>query len=225
MIKAIVFDFDGLILDTETPWYDAINNLYGEHGLELPIEQYAQCVGSSLAQFDPYSHLEQAIDKAMTRDEISKLCQARHQEMMQNEKLRPGVLSYLDTAQSLGLKIGLASSSTGSWVIPLLKKHGIFEYFDCIHTADHVEEVKPNPALYLLALNSLGVEGPEAIAFEDSLHGLRAAKAAGMYCVVVPNRLTIHFPFANYDMKIGSMADMKLTDMIEKLEKVSALEK
>lgn len=215
MIKAIVFDFDGLIVDTESPWYDALCEVYSEHGAELPLELYIQCVGTDWEHFDPYVYLSECTGKSFERTELQSYVKQKHMRLMEQTALRPGVKEYLEEAKALGLKIGLASSSEMKWVKSFLERFELLSYFECIRTSDYVKKVKPDPELYLQAVECLGVQPHEAIAFEDSLNGLRAAKAAGLNCFVVPNRITNHLPFEMHDGKLSSMAERKLQDVIQ----------
>ncbi len=218
MIKAIIFDCDGLIIDTETAWYRAIQELYVENELDLPLEVYAQCIGSTLEMFDPYQHLAERLTKPMSMENIRSISKEKYTKLIKDQVLRPGVMEYLQAAKRLGLRIGLASSSSRDWVEHYLKTFEIYDYFDTIRTADDVLLVKPNPELYLQAMKALGVVGEEAIVFEDSLNGLRAAKDAGLYCVVVPNEVTSFMDFTNHDLRINSMADLSLDEVINRIE-------
>lgn len=212
MIKAIVFDFDGLIVDTETPSYSAFQTVYRSYGLELPLSEYARCIGTSFEQYDPYMQLMN--ESGADRDSLKTAFKREYGRLLEQVGLRPGVEAYLHAAKRLDLKVGLASSSALAWIEPYLNKHGLLRYFDTMQTADLVNKVKPDPELYLRALAALGVSGNEAVAFEDSLNGLKAAKAAGLKCVVVPNDVTRHFSFETQDLVIPSMADMELEEVI-----------
>ncbi|OPA81284.1 hypothetical protein BVG16_02915 [Paenibacillus selenitireducens] len=222
MIKAVVFDFDGLTLDTESSWYESLKQVYTKYGVEFPEESFFQTVGTFDGDFKPYQFLSNALQGTPDSESLKEEVHAIFHDIMSQKQLREGILDYLESAKKLGLKIGLASSSTKSWVESYLRAYGIYEYYDCIHTSDDVSRVKPDPELYLLALRSLGVEGHEAVAFEDSLHGLHAAKAAGLYGVVVPNAVTHHLPFTTHDWKLASMADMSLAELIQQIEAASA---
>jgi putative hydrolase of the HAD superfamily len=217
MIKAVVFDCDGLLIDTETPWYEAFRQIYREHGVDLPLDLYVKCVGSTFEHFNPFDYLEECINRPLDRDQIRHLCKEKYSKIIQKQQLRSGVEQYLKTAQKLGLKIGLASSSNRSWVDKYLHRYDLAHYFETIHTADDVHKVKPDPALYWQALDSLGAFGSETIVFEDSVNGLKAAKAAGAYCVIVPNPVTANLPFDHYDLRLNSMSDMALQDVIHKV--------
>ncbi|EGL83229.1 Haloacid dehalogenase domain protein hydrolase [Caldalkalibacillus thermarum TA2.A1] len=136
---------------------------------------------------------------------------------LEHETLRPGVLAYLQEAKQLGLKVGLASSSSHQWVMEHLERYNIAHYFDSIHTADTVKQVKPHPELYEQAVNALGVSADEAVAFEDSLNGLKAAKSAGLYCVIVPNPTTAALPFEGFDLRLQSMEELSLQEVINRI--------
>ena len=218
MIKAVVFDFDGLILDTETPSYEAFDRIYREHGTELPLEMYARCVGTSYDAFNPYDYLEKCISKPIERDVIQKRHEELHRQIVEESSVLPGVREYLQLAKELGLAIGLASSSPMGWIQPLLEKHGLYDYFDSFLTADKVERVKPDPQLYLETLLALHVQGGEAVAFEDSLNGFTAARSAGLRTVVIPNAMTRHLQFSGVDRQLESMADLTLDELIRQLE-------
>ncbi|UCZ55297.1 HAD family hydrolase [Bacillus shivajii] len=219
-MKALIFDCDGLLIDTETVQYHAFCEIYETHGLDLPLELYVQCVGSSFADFDPFNHLKEKSSKHVDLEDMQEALAVKITEVMENEDLRSGVREYLESAKQKGLKIGLASSSSREWVLGHLEKFDIIKYFDIIHTRDDVEKVKPDPELYNKTLSSLGINANEAIIFEDSLNGLKAAKASGASCVVVPNKVTAKLPFENHDIKLGSMSDRSLKELINEVEEM-----
>lgn len=136
---------------------------------------------------------------------------------MEGQKLRPGVTDYLKQAKTLGLRVALASSSSRAWVTGYLKKYGLLDQFECIRTREDVVKVKPDPALYLSALQALGIRPEEAVAFEDSPNGALAAKAAGMFCVIVPNSITRTLTFGKFDLQLDSMSSMGLDEVISRL--------
>jgi HAD superfamily hydrolase (TIGR01509 family) len=217
MIQAVVFDCDGLIIDTETPWYRVMAELYEERGVELSLDVYSRVLGTSNDTFDLYAYLEELSGQPVDRQAAQQRMQRRLTELMQDEQVRPGVEDYLRQAKELGLRVGLASSSNREWVEKHLREHGLFDYFEVIRTSDDVKRVKPDPELYLSALEILGVAPEHAVAFEDSPNGTRAAKAAGMYCVTVPNTLTAQLPFDRYDAQIASMAEIPLAELLQQL--------
>ncbi|WP_404427336.1 HAD family hydrolase [Ureibacillus chungkukjangi] len=215
MIKALIFDFDGTIIDTETAWYITFRDAYKTHGVNLTLEQYSQCLGTSLHSFNPYTHLKTHHNLPIDLEEFKQLVQQQHTEMMIKERVRPGILQLLETAKSQGLKIGLASSSERTWIDKFVKLHGIEDYFECYCTADTVKNVKPDPELYLQALEKLGVEASEAIAIEDSPNGARAAVAAGIPTVVIKNDITNQLPFSEGHHTIESLTNYDLEKLAE----------
>ncbi|WP_309273272.1 HAD family hydrolase [Paenibacillus sp.] len=219
LIKAVIFDFDGLIVDTETPAYHAFCKVYGSYGKELPLETYAKCVGTSFDAFNPYTHLAEMLQHEVDSEVIRKQVDVVYRELLQHIQPRPGVVDYLREAGELGLKVGLASSSYFNWIEPYLTKFDLHDYFDSINTADLVQKVKPDPELYLLSMQRLGVQPEEAISFEDSLNGFIAAQKAGLHTVIVPNEMTSTFPFEHYDLEIPGMESMPLKEVIRRLEK------
>ena len=214
MIKGIIFDFDGLILDTETHHYNLLQEFFFEHESELPLSLWQQEIGTQ-SGFSPFKYLEEKINKKIDHEAILEEFDKRLATNLTEVKARPGVVSYLKSAQELGLKIGLASSSNYQWVSSHLKNLQIFDYFECIKTSDDVQKVKPDPALYLQTAQCLGLDAAECLAFEDSANGALAAKRAGMSCVIVPNEMTDSMDFCQVEHRLDSMAQMKLENVIE----------
>ncbi|MFD0959837.1 HAD family hydrolase [Paenibacillus chungangensis] len=190
MIKAIIFDFDGTIIDTETPWYYAFRNAYEEHGVELSLEQYSECVGTSHHAFNPYEYLMTELNLPIDKEEFHRRIHNDHARLMEQQGIREGVLEYLEAAKAAGMRIGLASSSRRKWIDRYLSQLKLADCFEVICTADDVDQVKPDPALYKMAVKGLGVKPEEAVAIEDSPNGAKAAVAAGLACIIVPNALT-----------------------------------
>ncbi|MED2972109.1 HAD-IA family hydrolase [Fictibacillus sp. B-59209] len=215
MIKAVVFDFDGLILDSEKSIYNAIQEIFTEHSCNMPLELWQQCIGTK-DFLDPFEYLEEQINKKVDRKGLRAKHHERVLSMLEGEKPLPGVEDYLEAAKELGLKIALATSSSRQWVTGHLEKLNLLSYFDCLKTADDVEHVKPDPALYLEAVKCLGVKPNEAIAFEDSANGARAAKAAGLYCVVIPNEVTKGLAFGDVDHQMESLAEVQLKELMNR---------
>ncbi|CAG7649555.1 Validoxylamine A 7'-phosphate phosphatase [Paenibacillus solanacearum] len=222
MIKAIIFDFDGLILDTETPEFESFQEMYRAHGCELTLDVWGTCIGTGPEAFNPYDHLESLLGAAYDRESARTLRRERHERKMQDAELRPGVRQYLAQGQEMGLRIGLASSSTNEWVTKYLSRYGLLGEFECLCTRDMVARVKPDPELYLRALAALGVQPHEAIAFEDSPNGTLAAKRAGMFCVTIPNPVTAQLSFGEYDMRLDSMEQLSFPDVVRRFNQASA---
>ncbi|QMV43147.1 HAD family hydrolase [Cohnella cholangitidis] len=217
-IKAVVFDFDGTLMDTETCAYDAYCGIYAEYGLRFPLEAWAAGIGTKGYVYDPFAELERLTGAPVDRNAMNARYQEAHAANVERATLFPGVLERLEEARRLGLSIGLASSSDRAWIERHLGRQGIRDYFRTVRTCDDVERVKPDPALYRLAIGDLGVEPQEAFAIEDSFNGLRAAKAAGLYGVAIPNTVTAKMDFAEADLILKSLEQQSLEDIIRLLE-------
>jgi HAD superfamily hydrolase (TIGR01509 family) len=218
MIRAIVFDFDGLILDTEGPIYQSWLELYQEHHCHLPFADWVTTIGTMDALFDPFDYLEEQYGRPLDRAAIAPKRLARELSLIETQPVRPGVADYLVVARRLGLKLGVASSSSHRWVSGHLSRLGLLSYFDCLSTQDNVAVTKPDPALYRYALAGLGVRPEQALALEDSPNGILAARRAGMYCVAVPNDLTRHLPLDQADLRLDSLADLPLEDLLARFD-------
>ena len=222
MIRAIVFDFDGLILDTEEPIYRSWREVYEAHGETLPFERWVQTVGSTTANFHPQHHLEERLGRPLSQDVVEGRI-GRRTELILAQQLLPGILNYIDAGKSLGLKLGVASSSTRDWVSGHLERLGILGRFDCVRCRDDVTNAKPAPDLYIAVLDCLGVSHSEALAIEDSPNGVTAAKQAGMLCVAIPNSITVRLDLSHADLVLRSLSEVTLPDLLQRLEHGSRL--
>ncbi len=217
MIKALVFDFDGLIVDTEMSSYQTWQEIYAEHDCQLPFSTWAICIGGSPQLFDPCEYLEQQIGRPILREEIRLRRRQRHIRMVETQPVLPGVEDYLLSAKRLGLKIGVASSSRHEWVDTHLTRLGLIDYFDSIKCFDDVKRTKPDPELYLAVLDALGVHGQQAIALEDSPNGVIAAQQAGIFCVAVPNPVTSQLSLLHADLCLSSLTEVSLEQLLAKV--------
>jgi HAD superfamily hydrolase (TIGR01509 family) len=210
-VRAFLFDFDGLILDTELAARAGWELLYREHGHELPTDLWATLVGTTHAPWDPMAHLEQLVGEPLEREALNAQRYAHEIALIEAEELRPGIAEYLAAARRHGLKRAVVSSSTRRWVDMHLERLEEVAGWDAICTADRdPARAKPRPLLYLEALDRLEVTADEAVAFEDSPNGVLAAKAAGVFCVAVPNEVTreLGLEEAGADIVLDSLADL-----------------
>ncbi len=206
-VDAFVFDFDGLILDTEWPAFVTVAHVFEEHGVEMPLERWQLRIGRG--DNPPWTELL-AEDLGVEIDHrlIANARRERKDNLTEAEPILPGVLRLLDLADQRGLPTAVASSSSFSWVGGHLDRLGIADRFSAVRTSDDVRQSKPWPDLFLAAADSLGVDPAHIVAFEDSVHGVTAAKAAGMTCVAVPNRITSGGDFSHADVVVSSLADL-----------------
>jgi len=227
MLKALIFDFDGLILDTETPEYLAWQEIYKEHGFELPHDEWGKIIGGyGLSDFDAAEHLALLLSSSQRAqgrlDSVS--LRSRHQlesfSAIERESVLPGVLDYIHEAKRLGLKLAIASSSHHAWVDGHAQRLGIFHYFDKVICADDVGSgrTKPNPDLFLLALNQLQAKKEAAIVFEDSPNGVKAANHAGIFVVAVPNPVTSLLNLESANLILKSLGDISLNELIKRVK-------
>jgi HAD superfamily hydrolase (TIGR01509 family) len=220
VIRAIVFDFDGLILDTEEPVYRSWLEVYKAHGEELPFERWVQIVGSTTTGFHPQHHLEERLGRPLPKEVLDRRI-GRRTEMILAQDVLPGVVLRLDEARAAGIKLGVASSSTRDWVTGHLARLGILEKFDCMRCRDDVARAKPDPDLYVAVLECLGVSASAAIAIEDSPNGIIAAKRAGMRCVAIPNSITAGLDLSHADLVLPSLAEVTMDQLLERFSETS----
>ncbi len=219
MLKALIFDFDGLILDTETPEVLVWQSIYKEHGFELPIEEWRKTVGGyGISNFDAAQHL--ALLSSGRLDPVSSRARYRKEsdEIIHASPILPGVMEMIGHAKKARVKVAIGSSSPHSWVDTHAKRLDIFHHFDFITCQDDVApgRTKPHPDIYLKSLERLEVQKNEAVVFEDSLNGVQASRRAGIFVVAVPNQLTKPMDVRG-DLTVSSIAELTLQDLQQKL--------
>jgi len=216
--RALIFDFDGLILDTETSEFLTWQEIYREYGHEMLPETWGQVVGGyGVSNFDGAVHLAGLLGDGVKADELHTRYRSKSDMLIAQQPILPGVVDYLDEARRLGLGLAVASSSPHSWVDTHLTRLGLFDRFQSILCADEVSQgrTKPHPDLYLKALDALGIRSDEAIALEDSPNGILAAKRAGIFVVSIPNPLTAMLKADGADLSLKSLSDMSLKELLE----------
>jgi HAD superfamily hydrolase (TIGR01509 family) len=213
VLRALLFDFDGLIVDTETASFASWQALYRRYGEELTLDRWQAAVGT-LGGFDPVAHLRELgadVDEAALAERL-----AHDLELCDVEQLRPGVLDTIEAAERRGIAVAIVSSASRRWIDRHLARLERAHHFAEIVTADgDVARAKPLPVLYLEALERLGVAADEAIAFEDSPNGIRAAQAAGLVCVAVPNGVTRTLGVELADVVVDSLAELPFDRLLE----------
>ncbi|MDO8543712.1 MAG: HAD-IA family hydrolase [Opitutaceae bacterium] len=212
MIRALIFDFDGLILDTETPLIDAYAEIHARHGVAFDRARFVRSVGHADYAFDPWHGFSPHADRAAL--ELER--RAHKDALMLCQPILGGVRALLEGARARGLKIGMASNSEHAWVDPHLERIGLRPYFEFVACRGDAPSPKPEPDLYRLVLNQFGIRSHEAIAFEDSHAGTLAAKRAKLWVVAVPNASTAHHDFAHADWKVNSLAEATLDELIKR---------
>jgi HAD superfamily hydrolase (TIGR01509 family) len=216
-IKALIFDFDGLIIDSESPEFQIWQEVFAEHGRELELDFWSDLLGRPHTHLDLYAYYKEHINPAADLDRFRFERRARVVALTEQQPVLPGVLDYLREAAALGMKVGLASSSSSSHVHGHLSRLELLSYFHTTKCFEDTGAHKPDPTPYLAVLDDLGVSADEAIAFEDSPHGVTSARAAGIFCVAVPNPITCRLPLDHADYHLNSLAEEPLARLLHRV--------
>jgi HAD superfamily hydrolase (TIGR01509 family) len=212
MLQSLIFDFDGLILDTEWTEFQTWQEMCQRHNVELALETWLPCIGrgASTRVFDPYDYLQARAGTLLVREEVEAWCRRRNLELIGAQAILPGVKELIVEAKARNLRLAIASSSSRPWLELHLARLQLRDYFDALACGDEVTHTKPYPDLYLSALAKLGAHPGQTVAFEDSLNGMLAARSAHLFCVVVPGRLTQYLTFGETDLRLTSLAELTL---------------
>jgi len=216
VIRALVFDFDGLILDNETAEHQAWQEIYAEFGTELPLERWAESIAAPSSGWSPHEQLESQLGELVDRGRLSAQVTRRAAELLAARSILPGVADFIACARRRAMALGLVSSRRRARVESHLDRLGLAGEFDAVLCREDALHVKPAPDLHLSICSTLRAEPDESIAIEDSPDGIRAAKAAGLYCVSVPNALTRNLSMDMADLALVSLATASLDDVIER---------
>jgi HAD superfamily hydrolase (TIGR01509 family) len=209
-LRALVFDFDGLILDTETPEFVAWQEVFAAYGARLTTEEWANVIGSTDHGWNAGASILRQTGEAVPEEALRAKFKARQVLLLDAETIRPGVTALIAGGKERGLALGVASSSPRWWVEGHLTRLGLFAEFAAVTTGDEVPRTKPDPAVYRLAVSRLGVPAESALALEDSPNGVQAAHAAGLRCVAVPNSVSRHLDLSAADAVLDSLALLDL---------------
>jgi HAD superfamily hydrolase (TIGR01509 family) len=216
--RAFLFDFDGLILDTETASRAGWRWLYEQHGQTLPDDLWITVVGTH-GSWDVMGHLEELLGGPLERELWNERRYAHELSLLEAETLRPGLLDYFAYARERGLKRAIVSSASRRWIDMHLERLDQTVGWDAIVTADRdASRAKPNPTMYLEALDLLGVAADEAIVFEDSPNGITAARAAGIFVVGIPNDVTRDAGLHDADLVVDSLANLPPAALLERAD-------
>ena len=209
MKRALVFDFDGLILDTEWPEFVAWQKVFADLGLTLAMEDWMHVVGGP-NQFDFRLKVEERLGRKPDWASIDASRLGHHKVLMAEQEILPGVRELMIDASAQGWAIGVASSSSREWVFGNLRRLGLDSWIETMRTRDNVPRMKPHPDPYLLACQDLGADPRQSYAFEDSATGVAAARAAGLTVIAVPNRITKHHDLGGAHQVLKSLDLFKL---------------
>lgn len=214
MIRAIALDFDGTILDTERPLYEAWRKVFIDRGHDLPIDVWVANMGKRSDSNNYFDRLAELIGEPVDDAAIEAEKSAEAAKTINTSAPMPGVIELIDTAQRRGLRLAAVSSSSFNWVGGHLRRLGLLDRFDTTVTRLDTTEHKPHPEPYTLAVERLGIDPDEAIAFEDTPAGIRSAKAAGLTAIAVPSDMTRHLDFPEADARYESLTDFDLAEFL-----------
>lgn len=214
-LKGIIFDFDGLIIDTEMPGCNAWAELFNQNGFSFTIEDWKKAIGTGPSAYDPARHLSELTNGKLVAEIIKEQTLARTRELIDLQPMLPGVLDFISAADRQNLPMAVASSSNREWVEGYLSKLGIRKFFKVVCTSNDVTHVKPDPELFLLAAKKLGFAPEETIVFEDSPSGIKAARAAGIPCIAIPNDITKSMDLSLATKVVNSFNDVDLKSLID----------
>lgn len=224
MISGLIFDFDGLILDTEHPQFCAWQEIYARHGCELQLNSWVQVLGTD-TPFDPFTDLAAAKEPPTDQQSVLQNYRERCDVLIRQEPLLPGVKETITAARAMGIKLAVASSSDRPWVEGHLDRFDLVAEFDCIYTREDVVRVKPAPDLFEKALKGLGIASNQALVFEDSPNGILAARAAGIYAAAVPNRVSAQLDLSHANRILSRLPGADLPGLLSDIEAELKLER
>ncbi len=189
-IRGLIFDFDGVLVDTEWAIYQSWVRLYAREGQQIAIDTYAPCLGAGYSHWDPAAHLEGLTGKHYDWEKETPVRQAQIESDLAQMGLMPGAMDLLDWCAEKGIALTVASSSSRRWVQGWLERLGIYDRFVGTFCRTDGYAVKPAPSLFLAAQTCLGLPAENCLVIEDSENGTISACNAGIPCVAIPNRMT-----------------------------------
>lgn len=215
MIKAILFDMDGVIVDSEPLHFEAHKKAAAQFGIKLTLEDYMK-YGVSAGDDALYEKMSEISGMPVDKSEISKIKKQQYRKIFDEKgQMFPGILEALRDF-SKRHKLALVSSGATDAIEYVLEKLEIKNYFNLIVCGEDVEKVKPFPDIYLKTLELLDMEPEDCVAIEDSQNGVKAAKGADLRCIAIPNEFTKSQDFSKADMVLASSRELN-RELIEKL--------
>lgn len=209
--RGIIFDFDGVLVDTEWAIYQSWVHLYAREGQEISIETYSPCLGAGYSHWDPAAHLEKLTGKQYDWAVEIPARQAMLEADLERMGLMDGAAELFDWCEEQGIILTVASSSSRRWVQGWLEKLGIYNRFAGVFTRTDGYPVKPAPALFEAARLCMGLEHADCLIIEDSENGTVAAWNASIPCAAIPNRMTESSDFSRAAYRFSSLHELLTT--------------
>jgi mannitol-1-/sugar-/sorbitol-6-/2-deoxyglucose-6-phosphatase len=205
-LRAVIFDMDGLLVDTEPLWNEAATEVFGRHGIQLSPADYALTTGLRNREFVRWWFARFNVPETHAPEAETAIVGLVINKFIQKGQALPGVAHIFDFFAAQGYSMGLATSSGTSFINTVVDTLGIRSRLQAIVSAESLPYGKPHPQVYLDCAEALGVHPTECLCFEDSFNGMVAAKAARMKCVVVPAPHEAHQGrWQAADLKISSL--------------------
>ena len=205
---AVIFDFDGIIIDSETPEYESHRSIFEECGAALSVDEWCGQVGMWTANSAWwFERLRERAAEPPDHATFEASKQQRFRALVKMEPL-PGIERLLEQLSGARVRLAIASSAPDRWVRRAVRELGLHAHFDTIVTGNEVDRVKPEPDVYLEAARRLMVPPRRAVAIEDSAPGLAAARAAGMRSVVIPHHLTERQDLSGADLRAQDASEL-----------------
>lgn len=206
--KAALFNFNGIILDTEWPIYQTWLDLFRSEGQDLLVETYVQCIGSDFDTWSPEKHLENLTGKTYDWDTINPARQIEVHATLENPIALPGIRELFEHLFAKGVPIAIVSSSSHDWVDTWPDKLHLTPMVTTTVCKGDAPRIKPAPDLYLEAVRQLELPADICLVTKDSLNGTKAGIQAGSQTCVVPSRLTDYLDFSIANRVIGSLKEL-----------------
>lgn len=204
--QAILFDFDGVILDSEWPIYQSWARLFQREGQTLDPEIYVKCIGSDFDTWSPEKYLEELTGKTFHWEHENAARQVEIVRDLESATPMPGAAELIASLHDKPTAV--VSSSSHEWVDGWVKKLGLMAHFNTTVCRGDAPKIKPAPDLYLEASKQLGIAPSHCLVIEDSLNGMLAAHEAGMQVIAIPNRLTNVLDFSSAEWQVESLANL-----------------
>ena len=218
-LRAVLFDFDGTLWDSETAVFGVFRELYRENGQELTLRTWSAAIGT-LDGFDPYASLNELVGGGLDVAQVRARTEEQIREAVREVPLRPGVDGFLRQLDDAGVPRALVSSDRTEWLVTNLERLGRADGWSAMVCADgDATRAKPNPHLYEAALELLDVQAAATFAIEDSPNGIRAAKAAGIPCLCVPNEATAELDLSEADVLVPTFEGLSIDDVWNSLRR------
>ena len=211
MIEAVIFDMDGVLIDSEPFWQESEVDAFGRVGLALTREMCMETMGLRVDEVVDYWRRRRAFDECPSPELEDAIIGGVAERILSKGEAKEGVAYALEFFRERGVRVALASSSASRLIHAVTERFGLADKFECVYSAEEEEYGKPHPGVYLTTARRLGVAPAECLAVEDSFNGVLAAKAARMKCAAIPEPAQRHDPrFAIADVVLDSLADINM---------------